>query len=124
MTERRHLPVSPETCSVLGIRVRADSPAWLGLDFSRATTATKLFSARPCPHLCVPFCHPEDQPEGWDDDMIYRVYPLMEAGRKWKGRKVISVAIEPAPDRDPPWVIVVEYAGKACTRHIEVARDG
>lgn len=124
MTERRHLPVSPETCDVLGSRVKADSPAWLGLDFTRATAAATLFSAWPCPHLRVPFCHPEDQPEGWDDDMIYRVYPLMEAGRKWKGRRVVSVAIEPAPDRDPPWAIVVEYAGKARTRHIEVARDG
>lgn len=112
------LPVGPDTCSVNGSRYKANSPVWLGLDFSRAEIRTQSWlmvgmlgshEASYDLHLNVPFCHPDDQPGGWEDGTYYRVRPLMEPGRKWKGRKVSDVAIKRDDDRNPPWVIEVRY---------------
>lgn len=75
--------IGPDTVTVLGSRWKADAP-WAGLDFSRAilreqnTAELALLGpekASPDHHLDVPWCHPDDQPEGWDDGMMYRVRP-------------------------------------------------
>lgn len=75
------LPVNPETCSVLSCRVKATSPTWRGLDFSRAvirTQATALIAmlgrdeAPYDLHLDVPFCHPDDET---DPSMLIRLTP-------------------------------------------------
>jgi hypothetical protein len=114
----KRFPVSPDTCKVLGYRVKSDSPAWLGLDFSRAIVRTKstlmmmVCGSANAPydlHLDVPFCHPDDQPDGWEDDMVYRVRLIAEPGKRWRGRLVKTVAIEAAPQLSPPWEIVVEF---------------
>lgn len=90
MDKQTTLPVSPETVTVLGYRVKADSPAWLGLDLSRAilreqnTLELVLFgkdAAPPDHHLDVPWCHPQDQPHGWRDGCMYRVRPRRKAWR-------------------------------------------
>jgi hypothetical protein len=112
-------PVAPDTVTVLGCRWKATEPAWQGLDFTKARLRTQstlmLFVVGPndAPydlHLDVPFCHPNDQPEGWDDETVYRVRPIAAPGRKWRGKMVEAVAIEPAPGMDPPWQIVVRFA--------------
>ena len=111
------LPIAPNTVTVLGSRWKADAP-WAGLDFTKARLRTQstlmLYVCGPneAPydlHLDVPWCHPDDQPEGWDDEMVYRVRPIAEPGQKWRRRMVESVAIEPAPDNDPPWEIIVRF---------------
>lgn len=121
MTEVCRYPVAPETVTVLGSRWKASDPAWRGLDFTKAEVRTQstimvAFFGEDAPHdlhLRVPFCHPNDQPDGWENGLFYRVRPRAEAGRKWHGRKVTDVAIEPDPAADPPWQIVVHFAGRA-----------
>lgn len=116
-------PVAPETVEVLGSRWKSTTPAWKGLAFSHPEavimTQSTLFLALVGPkeapfdlHLNVPFNHPDDGPVPDPTDMFYRVRPRAEAGRKWNGRKVEAVAIEPDADRDPPWRIVITYAGQ------------
>ena len=92
------LPVSPETVTVLGNRVKPTSPAWLGLDFSRAilrerNTLSMALLGPDAPedhHLDVPWCHPLDQPHGWRDGAMYRVRPrrdgwrFVKEGETWK----------------------------------------
>jgi len=116
MTSIERYPVSPETVTVLGYRVKANSPMWQGLDFSKATVLEKasilvyIWGADSAPsdlHLSVPFCHPDDQPEGWSDGMKYRVRPRAEAGGRWLKRKVKEVRIIPDPNNDPPWAIEI-----------------
>jgi hypothetical protein len=83
------MPVSPKTVTVLGYRVKATDPAWLGLDLSRAilreqSTAGMFLlgpDAPPDHHLDVPWCHPNDQPGGWRDGLKYRVRPRRKAWR-------------------------------------------
>lgn len=114
-------PIAPDTVTVLGSRWKVTDVAWRGLDFTRArlrTQSTLMLSicGRDAPydlHLDVPFCHPDDQPDGWADDLVYRVRPIAEPGRRWRRRIVKSVVIEPAPDKSPPWEIVVEFARAA-----------
>lgn len=116
LTER--LPVSPETVTVLGYRVRAHEPRWQGLDFAAATLRTQstlmlAVCGKDAPydlHLNVPFAYPGEPPERYEG-VRYRVRPQAEPGKKWRGRKVADVAIKPAPGKDPPWEIVVTYAG-------------
>lgn len=112
--------VTPETVTVLGNRVKATDPMWVGLNLSRAEPATQscLFLMICGPddapidiHLRVPWCHPEDQ-DGTDEDWndcVYRVRPKMEVGKRWKGRVVKSLAFERwngtwwiAFEREPP----------------------
>ena len=110
-------PVSPETVTVLGNRVKETSPAWTGLDLARAEPAVQntmflmICGAADAPrdkHLRVPWCHPEDQTGSPDDfDCIYRVRPRMEPGKKWKGRKVKEVDFERWNGK---WWLAVEFA--------------
>lgn len=104
------LPVSPATVTVLGHRVTPTSPAWLGLDLSRAilreqnTLEMFLFGAKAPPdhHLDVPWCHPTDQPHGWNDGAMYRVRPrrkgwrFVQVGGEWM---VASPKWQPADPR-------------------------
>ena len=79
--------------TVLGSKWRASAP-WAGLDFKRAelreqsTLGVFLFgkNAPPDHHLRVPWCHPDDQPEGWADDCWYRVRPASKRHRFVKRR--------------------------------------
>ena len=114
-------PVAPDTVTVLGSRWPANSRAWAGLAFSHPlcvvrTTSTLMewvCGGKDVPndlHLNVPFEHPDDGPVPDVPDMFYRVRPRAEPGKKWRGRKVMSVAIERDTGRDPPWHIIVEFA--------------
>lgn len=109
MPER--FPVTPDTVTVLGSHWTGTDAAWRGLAFSRATLKTTSIWGNDL-HLDVPFCHPDDQYDGWedDDDCWARVRPLAEPGRRWRRRMVRTVEIVPAPQLDPPWEIVVEFA--------------
>jgi hypothetical protein len=110
-------PVTPETVTVLGYRVRATKPMWTGLDFSRAELRSHasimlLMCGEDAPldlHLSVPWKHPDDPPDE-DDDCWYRVRPRAEVGKRWRGRLVKSVVIVAAPALDPPWAIEIGYA--------------
>lgn len=87
--EKTTLPISPKTVTVLGHRVKGTDAAWLGLDLSRAilrersTLGVAMLgpNAPPDHHLDVPWCHPEDQPAGWNDCCMYRVRPRREGWR-------------------------------------------
>ena len=122
MAETIRYPISPDTVEVLGSRWAADTPAWKGLGFSHPAAEVRMQSTlmlalcgSTAPydlHLDVPFEHPDDGPIPDPPDMYYRVRPRAEAGGRWRGRKVIAVAIHPDAARDPPWHIAVTYAGK------------
>ena len=122
MTETVIYPVAPETTTVLGSRWRTTDVAWRGLAFSheavelRTQSTLMLYVAgRDAPydlHLNVPFEHPDDGPIPDPPEMMYRVRPRAEVGKRWMGRRVTAVAIEPDAGRDPPWRIVVTFAGK------------
>ena len=107
-------PVSPETCTVNGYRVKASSPAWAGLDFEHASVREQasilLFvMGNEAPfdlHLSAPWLDPDDT-DREEDGCFYRVRPIARAGKKWNGRKVESVSIRPAPEMTPPWAIEV-----------------
>lgn len=84
-------PVSPETCTVLGYRIRKRNVTmWTGLDLSRAEfrqTASIMDwvcggvgKGPPDPHLRVPWKHPADPPPDEDDEMWYRVRPRRKRG--------------------------------------------
>lgn len=86
----RELPVSAATCTVNGFRYRADEEPWTGLDMPRAVLREKTTIMMVClgrenapadHHLDVPWCHPDDQPEGWSDEMRYRVRPRRKGWR-------------------------------------------
>lgn len=83
-TQTRRL-ITPGTCTILGSRVTAKSPAWAGLKFDRAEARTKSpLTGVPRPHLGVPWVHPEDEAAGMETDAIYRVDPLIDVGdRLW-----------------------------------------
>jgi hypothetical protein len=83
-TQTRRL-VTPGTCTVLGSRVTAKSPAWTGLKLDDAEARTKSpASGGPRPHLAAPWVHPEDEARGMKADAIYRVDPIIEVGdRLW-----------------------------------------
>jgi hypothetical protein len=118
-------PVDPSTCTVLGYRVKPDSPSWTGLRWNgkeevrnRASVLEYLLG-RDAPfdlHLRVPWEHPNDYVEGEEPDCWYRVRPIARAGKRWHRRKVKSVAIEPDPTRSPPWCIVIEFAATTETK--------
>lgn len=107
------VPVSPATTTVLGYRVKATSPMWAGLDLSKAeprmqtTLELAFFGADAVTdiHLDVPWCHPEDQARG-GEWVKYRVRPRMEAGKRWRGKVVKSVAFE---RWNGEWAIAVEF---------------
>lgn len=118
IAKREVLPVSPEAVTVLGYRVKETDPWWRGLDFAKAEVLNRANvmvalvgwdNAPPGLHLNVPYAHPAE-PVEYYEGVRYRVRPRMVPGKKWRGRMVRSVAIEPAPDKSPPWQIVVEYA--------------
>lgn len=95
-------PVDPSTIEVLGHRVRADSPAWTGLDWSRA-------ELRRDDKLAVPWCHPSDQTGSPDDfDCIYAIYPQATPGKRWRRRMVADVRFEKVFPGDR-WELVVAY---------------
>ena len=91
--------VTASNITVNGSRVRASSPAWLGLDMSKAEprqqSTMMLFAVgADAPidvHLRAPFQHPDDT---IDTGIFYRVRPRMEVGDKWQGKTVRSVAFE------------------------------
>ena len=103
--------VTAKTVTVNGNRVRASSPAWLGLDISKADprqqSTMMLFAvgadAPVDVHLRVPFTHPDDT---IDTGIFYRVRPKMEVGEKWQGKIVESVAFE---RWDGEWYIAVRF---------------
>lgn len=113
-------PVSHETCTVLGRRAKsAEDPIWAGLMFNgkeivrTQSTIMRWACGDDAPydlHLDVPWDHPADQAAGIKSECIYRVRPKMEAGRRWQGRTVRSVALERDETKSPPWVIRVEFA--------------
>jgi hypothetical protein len=118
------VPVSPETVTVLGHKVkRATDPLWAGLFLEHAMPATQsslmlMICGKDAPvdiHLRVPWCHPEDREGTKDDwtDCIYRVRPRMQPGKKWKGQKVKSVAFERWQDE---WWIAYEVEPPKATR--------
>lgn len=100
------IPVHPLTVRVLGSQWTASSP-WAGLDFSRAvileqaTIMVWAVGSETAPadhHLNVPWCHPDDQPEGWAEEMKYRVRPARPNWRfhqredgRWVLRRVRKV---------------------------------
>lgn len=104
MSEWRRFPVTPETITVLGNRVKDDSPMWKGLNLERAdlivqSTIMMLVCGHEAPfdmHLSVPFCHPDDQTGTADDwnDCYYRVRPRMKPRKRWKSRMVEQVFFE------------------------------
>lgn len=114
MGERmQRLPVNPETVTVLGHKVKATNPIWAGLDLANAEPRTQNTMALACfgseeadidIHLSVPWKHPDDS---GPFDCHYRVRPRMESGKKWKGRKVKSVAFERWSGQ---WFLAIEYA--------------
>lgn len=106
-------PVSPDTITVLGYRVKESDPAWTGLDLANAEPRVQSTmwlaiagadEAPPDIHLNVPWKHPDDKDY---DGCMYRVRPRMESGKKWKGRKVVSASFE---RWDGKWYIAVCYS--------------
>ena len=113
------VPVTPQSCEVLGYRVRATDAMWRGLDFSRAKIRTKstigaFLFGKEAPtdlHLDVPFLHPEDAVFGakWaDDQQWYRVRSRAEVGKKWRGKTVVKIEICRDDSLDPPWAFSIE----------------
>src|SRR5690348_15194193 len=106
MGETIRLPVSPETVTVLGSRVKVTDAAWLSLDLPRAQVRDKAtimvyicgYDEAPYDlHLCTPWIHPSDRYDGWEgseDECFYRVRPRARAGGRWQGRRVKAVRIE------------------------------
>jgi hypothetical protein len=99
------IPVSPDTVTVLGHKVKKDDIMWTGLFLDRAEPATQsslmlaICGKDDAPidiHLRVPWCHPDDRTGTEEDynDCIYRVRPRMETGKKYKGKLVKFVAFE------------------------------
>lgn len=117
------LPVSPETCTVNGYRVKPTDTSWTGLDLANAeprTQSTMMLAvvgsddAPPDIHLNVPWCHPEDRANGAPaDDCIYRVRPRMKVGRRWKGDVVRSLSFE---RWSGSWFLALEFAPKGRKR--------
>ncbi len=114
----KRVPVSPETITVLGHRVKPTDPMWTGLDLDNAEPRTQNTLSLACfgqdeagidIHLDVPWCHPEDRARGHDFDCRYRVRPKMEAGKKWKGKMVKSVAFERWTGK---WYLAIEFGGE------------
>lgn len=111
------VPVSPETVTVLGYRVKPDDPMWLGLDLANAEPRTQasillMMIGEDAPediHLCVPWNHPDDTANGIYDDCRYRVRPRMQAGKRWRGRLVKSVAFE---RWNGEWLIALSFASQ------------
>lgn len=106
--------VSPETCTVLGSKVKETDPRWTGLDLSRAAVLTqsnlmRWIAGSDAPydlHLNVPWWHPMDGIPPDPPDMWYRVRAKMEPGKKWKGRKIKSVAFEKS---NGDWWIAIDF---------------
>lgn len=110
MSHIERIKVTPVSVTVLGFEVKANSPAWRGLDLKRAEPRQQsslmlsvLGHDSPLDiHLNVPFQHPEDT---ISDDVFYRVRPRMEVGKKYNGKIVKSVAFERWGD---DWFIALE----------------
>lgn len=124
MTEVVRYAVNHETCTILGSRYKADSPCWTGLHFNgneklRTQSTIMLWAvgsdASYDLHLDVPWEHPSDWDGESEPDCIYRVRPIAEVGRRWRGRKVAAVDLERDASRSPPWVIIVTFEGKSRT---------
>lgn len=97
------IPVDPTTITVLGNRVKETEPMWTGLDLANAEPRTQSSlmllvcgrdKAPEDVHLCVPWNHPQDTKDGIDGECRYRVRPRVEVGKKYKGKRVTSVAFE------------------------------
>jgi hypothetical protein len=91
-------PIDHRNVTVNGSAWRKSDP-WNGLDFSRAVVRERstlmvavvgTADAPPDHHLDVPWCHPDDQPQGWKDGCWYRVRPrkkrmrFVKDGDEWK----------------------------------------
>jgi hypothetical protein len=103
MTETvERFAVDPSTIEVLGHRVKDTSPAWTGLDWSRA-------ELRHFAKLAVPWCHPSDQTGSPDDfDCIYAIYPQAEPGKRWRRKMVKDAKFERTLPGDK-WEVVVTF---------------
>lgn len=119
--------VSPETVTVLGYRCKPDDVRWTGLDFAKADlrTQSSLFlmlcgkdDAPPDLHLSVPWWHPDDGEHPDPPEMYWRVRPRMEPGKRWKGKKVKTVAFERWSGE---WWIAFEYVRPANPRRSGLA---
>lgn len=92
------LPINHQTVTVNGSKWRERDP-WNGLDFTKAEVREQSSlwlvlvgpsKAPPDHHLFVPWCHPADQPEGWEDGCMYRVRPrkkgyrFIRIGDEWR----------------------------------------
>lgn len=89
------MPVTPETVTVLGYRVKATDPAWTGLNWSdvveREKSTLMVFvcggadNAPDDHHLSVAWMHPNDQAAGYANDpdiwVRYRVRPRRKGYR-------------------------------------------
>lgn len=99
------VPVEPKNIDVLGYRVKEDSPAWTGLDWTRAEPVNRDDGWS---FLRMPWCHPLDQTGSPDDfDCFYRVYPRAMPGKKWKRKIVKSTAFV---QDEGKWWIDIEFA--------------
>lgn len=62
-------------------RFGASNPKVHLYDWDRAVARDSIFGFDTCPHIAVPYCHPDD---GWEDkpedDCIDRVYPRFDVG--------------------------------------------
>lgn len=102
------IPVEPQNIEVLGYRVKADDPAWTGLDWSKAEVVNRPGGWS---WLRMPWCHPDDQTGDPEDfDCIYRVYPRAEPGQRWQRKVVKGTSFV---NVDGKWFIDIEFEPKA-----------
>jgi hypothetical protein len=89
---QREMPVTHETVTVLGSRVKCDSPAWTGLDWSRVTVREQstllrfvLGSNAPADHhLDVHWMHPNDREHSKDCEDMWCVYRVRPRRKGWR----------------------------------------
>ncbi len=92
-------PVSAANCTINGSRYKNTSPAWTGLDFSRAELRTQstlelyILGQDAAPydlHLDVPWMHHEDRSRHFNDPQYwarYRVRPRRQKGARFYRRE-------------------------------------
>lgn len=115
-TGTMRLPVTPETSTVLGDRVTADSISWRGLDWRCVMPdhGPNAFQPEGGGYLHVGWAHPDDGCDlSWYEGVRYRVRCRHEVGQRLHvGERyayVLSVEAEEAPGG---WWWVVGYGAR------------
>ncbi len=67
-------PISADRVTINGYRYKTESPAWAGLDLTKAVERHYSIWGKDY-HLDVPFWHPDDGPHPDPPEMRYRVRP-------------------------------------------------